>query len=51
VVGKKAAQDLIGGDGIVRAGQTQFADEAILKGAPEAFDAALGLRTLSGDIR
>ena len=31
-------------------GQAQFAGEAILKGAPEAFDAALGLRTLGRDV-
>ena len=38
--------------GVVQAGDSadaQFADEAILQGAPEAFDAALGLRGLSSD--
>src|SRR5882724_3948676 len=29
--------------------QAQFADEAVLQGAPEAFDTAFGLRRLSGD--
>ena len=31
-------------------GQAQFAGEAILKGAPEAFDAALGLGTLGSNV-
>jgi len=38
--------------GLLKSGeraQAQFADEAVLQGAPEAFDAALGLRRLSGD--
>src|ERR1019366_812599 len=46
VVGQEAAQDLVGGAQIGSTGQTQFAGKAILKGAPEAFDAALGLRAL-----
>src|ERR1039457_358269 len=50
VVGQEAAQDLVGGVQIVDTGQTQLAGETILKGAPEAFDAALGLRTLGGDV-
>src|SRR5438876_211441 len=35
-------------EGVERA-QAQFADEAVLQGAPEAFDAAFGLRRLRGD--
>lgn len=50
VVGKKAAEDLVGGFDIGGAGQAQFAGEAILEGAPEAFDTALGLRAASGDV-
>src|ERR1035441_7204783 len=50
VVGQEVAKDLVGGVQIVRASQTQLAGEAILKGAPETFDAALGLRTLSSDV-
>src|SRR5487761_2374696 len=50
VVGQESAQDLVGGAQIVGAGQTQLAGEAILKGAPEAFDAALGLGTLCSDV-
>ena len=50
VVGQEAAQDLVGGVQIVGTGQTQLTGEAILEGAPEAFDAALGLGTLGGDV-
>ena len=50
VVGQEAAQDLVGGVQIVGAGQTQLAGETILKGAPETFDASLGLRTLGSDV-
>ena len=50
VVGQKAAQDLVGGVQIVGTSQTQFAGEAILKSAPETFDAAFGLRTLRSDV-
>jgi hypothetical protein len=50
VVRQEVAQDLIGGAQIVSTGQTQLAGEAILKGAPEAFDAALGLRTVGCDV-
>src|ERR1019366_2733691 len=50
VVGKKIAQDLVGREQVVGASQAQFAGEAILKSAPETFNAALGLRTLRGDV-
>src|ERR1700676_2139556 len=50
VVGKKTAQDLIGRCNVGCASQTEFAGKAILEGAPEAFDAALGLGTLGGDV-
>src|ERR1039458_9797221 len=50
VVGQEAAKDLVGGVQIVGAGQTQLTGEAILKSAPEAFDAALGWGTLGGDV-
>ena len=50
VVGQEAAKDLVGGVKIGSTGQTQFAGETILKGAPEAFDAALGLGTLGSDV-
>ena len=50
VVGQEAAQDLVGGVQVVGTGQTQLAGEAILKSAPETFDAALRLRTLGSDV-
>src|SRR5258708_14282442 len=50
MIGQEAAQDLVGSDQIVSPGQTQLAGEAILEGAPEAFDATLGLRTLGRDV-
>ena len=50
VVGQETAQDLVGSVQIVGCGQTQFTGEAILKRAPETFDAPLGLRTLSSDV-
>lgn len=50
VVGQEAAKDFVRGVEIGSPGQTQFAGETILKGAPEAFDAALGLGTLSSDV-
>ena len=49
VVGDKASQDAVGRVQIVGLGQAEFAGEAILKHAPEAFDAAFGLRGLRGD--
>ena len=50
VVGKEAAENFVGRWEIARASQPQFAGEAILKGAPEAFDAAFGLRRAGGDV-
>src|SRR6266852_5060205 len=49
VVGKKAAQDSIGGVQIASLSQAELAGKTILEHAPEAFDAALGLRTAGGD--
>src|SRR5271163_286812 len=48
VVGEGAAQDAIGGLQIAGVRQTKSAGEPILEHAPEAFDAAFGLRALSG---
>jgi hypothetical protein len=50
VVSDKALQDAVGGVQIAGAGQAEFADQAILKNAPEAFDAALGLWRIRGDV-
>jgi len=49
VVGEEAAQDEVGGRQIRSVGQTKFAGQAILQHAPEALDAAFGLRALCGD--
>jgi len=49
VIGNEAAQHAIGGSEIAGGCQAQFAGEAILQHAPEAFDAAFGLRGLRGD--
>jgi hypothetical protein len=46
VVGDEAAQDAVGRVEITGLGQAEFAGEAVLEHAPEAFDAALGLRGL-----
>jgi hypothetical protein len=50
VVGQDAAQGSVSAIQIGAAGQTEFAGEAILKSAPEAFDAPFGLRRISGDV-
>ena len=50
VVGQETAQDLVGGRKLSGSSQTQFAGKTILKGAPEAFDAALGLGRVGGDV-
>jgi hypothetical protein len=50
VIGQEAAEDLVGGMEINGASQAKFAGKAILKGAPQALDAALGLWAAGGDI-
>ena len=49
VVDEEASQDTIGRVQIAGVGQAKFAGEAILEHAPEALDAAFGLRRLRGD--
>ena len=49
VVGEEPAQDRVGRVHIAGLGQAEFAGEAILQHAPEAFDAAFGLGRLRGD--
>ena len=49
VVGEKDAQHGVGGVEIASLSQTELAAQTILKYAPEAFDAAFGLRTAGGD--
>src|SRR5271169_601677 len=49
VVGNEDAQHGVGGVQIASLGQAEFAGETILEHAPEAFDAAFGLRAAGGD--
>ena len=49
VVGQESAQDRVGRVDVASLGQAEFAGEAILQHAPEAFDAAFGLGRLRGD--
>jgi hypothetical protein len=49
VVGDKDSQHGVGGVQIASLSQAKFAGKAILQHAPEAFDAAFGLWTVSGD--
>jgi len=50
VVGAKLLQHNVGLGQGGGAGQAQFADQAILKGAPGALDAAFGLGRVGGDL-
>jgi len=49
VVGAEASEDLVGGVEIAGPGKAEFADQAVLAGAPGAFDAAFGLGRVGGD--
>ncbi len=49
IVGEEKAQHGIGGVQIAGLSQTKLAAQAILEHAPEAFDAAFGLRAAGGD--
>jgi hypothetical protein len=49
IVGNENAQPGVSGVGITSSRQTEFAAQTILQDAPEAFDAAFGLRTAGGD--
>src|ERR1700693_5518055 len=50
VVGQETAQDLTGGGQIGGAREAEFTGKAILKSAPQALDAALGLRTVGRNV-
>ena len=50
IVGQEAAQDSVGTIPIGGAGQAEFTGETVLKSAPQAFDAPLGLRRISGNV-
>src|SRR6185437_9118239 len=49
VIGDELSQHGVGRVEIARLGQAEFAGEAVLEHAPEAFDAAFGLGSLGGD--
>jgi hypothetical protein len=50
VVGAEASEDLVGGGEIAGLGEAEFADQAVLAGAPGALDAAFGLGRVGGDL-
>src|ERR1700676_2456693 len=50
VVGQEAAQDVVGGGQISGADEAEFTGKAILKSAPQALDAALGLRAVGRNV-
>jgi len=50
VVGQETAQDLAGGGQIGGAREAEFTGKAILKSAPQALDAALGLRAVGRNV-
>jgi hypothetical protein len=43
VVGAEASEDLVGGVEVAGVGEAEFADQAVLAGAPGALDAAFGV--------
>ena len=50
VVGAEAGEDLVGGVEIAGLGEAEFADQAVLAGAPGALDAAFGLGGVGRDL-
>ena len=50
VVGQETAQDFVGGDHIGGTREAEFTGKAILKSAPQALDAALGLRAVGRNV-
>jgi hypothetical protein len=50
VVGQEAAQDVVGGGQIGGPDEAEFTGKAILKSAPQALDAALGLRAVGRNV-
>lgn len=50
VVGQEAAQDVVGGGQIGGADEAEFTGKAILKSAPQALDATLGLRAVGRNV-
>src|SRR5216683_2122067 len=49
-LGHEAAQDIVGGDQIGGADEAEFTGKAVLKSAPQALDAALGLRAVGRNV-
>ena len=49
-VGQESLEHAIGVFQSANLGEAKFADEAVLEGAPEAFDAAFGLGRVGGDL-
>src|SRR5712692_2791422 len=47
---QEAAQDIVGGDQIGGADEAEFTGKAVLKSAPQALDAALGLRAVGRNV-
>jgi len=50
VVGAEAGEDSVGGVEIASLSEAEFADQAVLAGAPGALDAALGWGRVGGDL-
>ena len=50
IVSVEAGEDLVGGVEIAGVGEAEFADQAVLAGAPGALDAAFGLGREGGDL-
>src|ERR1700675_3001003 len=50
IVGAEAGEDLVGGVEIAGVSEAEFADQAVLAGAPGALDAAFGLGRVGGDL-
>src|SRR5579864_1134378 len=50
VIGAEAGEDVVGGVEIAGLGEAEFADQAVLAGAPGALDAAFGLGRVGGDL-
>ena len=50
IVGAEAGEDVVGGVEIAGLGEAEFADQAVLAGAPGALDAAFGLGGVGGDL-
>src|SRR6202049_248602 len=50
IVGAEAGEDLVGRVEVAGLGAAEFADQAVLAGAPDALDASFGLGRVGGDL-